>query len=85
MNDDKRRQRKLKRDVKKAGNRKLRNYLKRQLVENPEEAAHAADDFDYGNNSSSTLNGQDRDQTRLVEDKETGRQGDKEEDRDEGE
>jgi hypothetical protein len=64
MDDGKRKQRKLKREVKKAGKRKLRNYLKRQLVENPEEAAHAADDFSYGNNSSETLNGMDHDATR---------------------
>lgn len=64
MDDGKRKQRQLKRDVKKAGNRKLRNHLKRQLVENPEEAAHATDDFDYGRDSSAGLNGIDHDLTR---------------------
>jgi len=68
MDKDKRRMRQLKRDVKKAGNRKLRNHLKRQLVDNPEEAAHAAEDFDYGNHSSETLNGMDQDNTRKRED-----------------
>ena len=37
--------------------------LKRQLAESPEDAAHV-DDFDYGSNSSETLNGQDKDATR---------------------
>ncbi len=68
MDQDKRRQRQLKREVKKAGNRKLRNHLKRQLAESPEDAAHHADDFDYGANSSETLNGMDQDATRKRED-----------------
>lgn len=75
MDQDKRRQRKLKRDVKKAGNRKLRNHLKRQLAESPEDAAHV-DDFDYGANSSSTLNGMDKDATRRREDAEEEPQSD---------
>jgi hypothetical protein len=62
MDQDKRQYRQLKRDIKKAGNRKRRQHLKRQLVENPEEAAHA--EFDFGRDSSAGLNGIDRDATR---------------------
>lgn len=46
--DDKRFQRQLKEQVKKAGNRKLRRFLK-DLDVNP-------DDFDYGSNESSAFN-----------------------------
>ena len=60
--DDKRRLRKLKRDIKRAGNRKRRQHLKRQLAENPEQAADV--DFDFGRDSSAGLNGIDRDATR---------------------
>jgi hypothetical protein len=61
--DDKKREyRKLKREVKRAGNRKRRQHLKRALKENPEEAAHT--EFDFGRNSSETMNGNDRDLTR---------------------
>jgi len=63
MDQDKRRYRQLKRDIKKAGNRKLRNELKRQLRDAPEEAA-AKDDLDRGGNRSADLNGNDRDATR---------------------
>ena len=62
MNQDKRRHRELKREIKRAGNRKRRQHLKRDLAENPEEAAHT--DFDFGRASSSGLNGIDRDSTR---------------------
>jgi hypothetical protein len=62
MDQDKRRQRELKRDIKQAGNRKRRRTLARDLQVNPEEAAHAA--FDYGRRSSEPLNGGDRDATR---------------------
>ena len=62
MDQDKRRYRKLKRDVKRAGNRKRRQHLKRALADNPEEAAHP--DFDYGRDSSASLPGNDRDATR---------------------
>ena len=60
--DDKRRQRQLKRDIKQAGNRKRRQHLKRTLRENPEGAAEV--EFDYGRDSSTSLNGADRDATR---------------------
>ncbi len=62
MDQDKRRYRQLKRDVKRAGTRKMRRHLQRELADNPEEAAHSA--FDYGRNSSASLNGNDRDATR---------------------
>jgi hypothetical protein len=62
MDQEKRRHRQLKRDIKKAGNRKRRQHLKRDLAENPEEAARA--EFDYGRSSSAPLNGIDRDATR---------------------
>ena len=60
--DDKRRLRKLKRDIKQAGNRKRRQHLKRTLADDPEGAADA--EFDLGRDSSRFLNGSDRDATR---------------------
>jgi hypothetical protein len=62
MNDDKRQQRQMKRDIKKAGNRKRRQHLKRDLARNPEEAAATC--FDFGRDSSAPLNGNDKDSTR---------------------
>jgi len=62
MNDDKRRYRQLKRDIKKAGNRKRRQQLKRGLERNPEEAAYT--EVDLGSDTSAPLNGIDRDVTR---------------------
>jgi hypothetical protein len=62
MDQDKRRHRELKRDVKKAGNRKRRRYLKRQLEDAPEEASHP--EFEFGRASSEGLNGNDNDSTR---------------------
>jgi len=62
MDQEKRRHRELKRDIKKAGKRKVRQALKRDLERNPEEAAHA--EIDYGRDSSVPLNGNDRDATR---------------------
>ena len=60
--DDKRRLRKLKRDIKRAGNRKRRQHLKRSLSTDPETAAAA--EFEFGRDSSRFLNGGDRDATR---------------------
>jgi hypothetical protein len=60
--DDKRRLRKLKRDIKRSGNRKRRQHLKRTLADNPEGAAEV--EFDFGRDSSEFLNGNDRDGTR---------------------
>jgi len=62
MEPDKRQLRKLKRDIKKAGTKRRRRYLKRELTEKPEEAQHT--DFQFGRDSSATLNGLDRDATR---------------------
>jgi hypothetical protein len=62
MDQDKRRYRKLKRDIKRAGTKKVRQQLKRDLVENPEEAAYT--EIDYGRTASDTMNGNDRDSTR---------------------
>jgi hypothetical protein len=62
MNDEKRRHRQLKRDVKKAGNRKRRRHLDRELARNPEEAHEA--EFAFGPDTSEHLNGNDHDATR---------------------
>ena len=62
MDQDKRQIRKLKREIKRAGNRKRRQHLKRELKDNPAEAAHT--DFDFGRHSSAGLNGYDQDATR---------------------
>jgi hypothetical protein len=59
---DKRAYRQLKRDVKRAGNRRRRQHLKRELADNPEEA-HLSE-FDFGSDSSAALNGLDDDATR---------------------
>ena len=59
---DKRAYRKLKRDVKRAGNKRRRQHLKRELLDNPEEAPHS--DYDFGKSSSAGLNGLDEDATR---------------------
>ncbi len=56
--DRKRELRELKRAIKKAGNRKRRQTLKRDLRDNPEEAAHT--EFEFGRDSSTGLNGIDR-------------------------
>ena len=59
---EKRQYRKLKRDVKRAGSKRRRRFLKRELVENPEEAPYS--EFDFGSDSSAGLNGLDQDATR---------------------
>lgn len=62
MDKDKRRYRKLKKDIKRAGNKRRRQSLKRDLVDNPEEAHHS--EFEFGRDSSAPLNGIDEDHTR---------------------
>jgi hypothetical protein len=62
MDQDKRQLRKLKRDVKRAGNKRRRQAGKRLLRDDPEEAVSA--EFDFGRDSSVGLNGLDRDSTR---------------------
>jgi hypothetical protein len=59
---DKRKLRELKRAVKKRGNRHRRSQLKRDLADNPDEAAHSEEKL--GRYRSETLNGLDRDATR---------------------
>jgi hypothetical protein len=59
---EKRQYRKLKRDVKRAGNKRRRQHLKRDLADNPEEAPYS--EFDFGSDSSAGLNGLDNDATR---------------------
>lgn len=59
---DKRQFRKLKRDVKRAGNKRRRQYLKRELTDRPEEVPHS--EFQFGRDRSAAFNGMDRDATR---------------------
>jgi hypothetical protein len=54
--DDKRFYRELKRQVKKAGNKARRKHFKDQLDEDPTDIDN---DFDFGYNQSSALNGRD--------------------------
>ena len=62
IDPQKRQLRKLKRDLKKAGGKRRRQQLKRDLAENPDEAQHS--EADFGRASSTTLNGLDKDATR---------------------
>ena len=62
MDPDKRQLRRLKREVKRAGNKRRRQHLKRDLEKNPEEAPYS--EFHFGSDSSETLNGLDQDATR---------------------
>jgi hypothetical protein len=68
VDPDKRELRKLKRVLKKAGSKHRRRAFKRQLEENPEEAADAVEDL--GRNRSDGLNGLDSDSTRKRESEE---------------
>jgi hypothetical protein len=60
--EHKRQFRKWKRDLKRAGNKRRRKQLKRELAEKPEDAPFT--EFDFGRYSSTTLNGFDQDATR---------------------
>jgi hypothetical protein len=62
VDPDKRRLREQKRAVKKRGNKHRRQQLKRDLAENPDEAAHTEEDL--GRHRSNEFNGLDRDSTR---------------------
>ena len=62
MESEKRFYRKLKRAVKRAGNKRVRQQLKRTIVDDPEEAAHAQ--IGYGRRASAQYNGLFRDGTR---------------------
>jgi hypothetical protein len=59
---DKRLLREVKRVVKKRGNKHRRQQLKRDLVENPDEAAHSEEKL--GRHRSDEYNGLDQDSTR---------------------
>jgi hypothetical protein len=64
---DKRRLRELKRQIKRAGNKRRRRQLKRGLAETPEDAPFTQTDF--GRYTSTGLNRLDRDPTRRREHK----------------
>ncbi len=70
MDRDKRELRQTKREVKRAGSKRRRRYLKRELTENPEDAAHT--DFRFGRDSSARFNAMDRDATRRRKDDASG-------------
>jgi hypothetical protein len=65
---DKRQMRELKRALKKRGNKHRRQQLKRDLAENPEEAAENEEDL--GRFRSDSLNGLDNDSTRKKKEEE---------------
>jgi hypothetical protein len=58
MKPEKRELRQLKREIKRAGSQRRRRLLKRDLIENPEEAHRA--EVDFGRLRSADLNGIDR-------------------------
>lgn len=62
MDPQKRQLRKLKRDIKRAGVKRRRQELKRDLAANPEEAHRS--EFEFGRDTSTGLNGLDKDATR---------------------
>lgn len=62
MDREKRELREQKRAIKRAGTKRSRRLLKRELVERPEEAAFS--EPSYGRYRSADLNGLDRDATR---------------------
>jgi hypothetical protein len=66
MDREKRQLRQDKRAVKRAGNKARRQQLKRDLADNPEEAAFSEERF--GRHRSAGLNGIDRDSTRRRDD-----------------
>lgn len=62
MDKPKRQLREEKREIKQAGNKRRRQFLKRELAANPEEAPYT--EADFGRYRSSDLNGMDRDAKR---------------------
>lgn len=66
---DKRRMREIKRALKKRGNKHRRQQLKKNLTDNPEDAAHVEEDL--GRHRSDTLNKLDNDSTRRKKDEES--------------
>jgi hypothetical protein len=67
-NDDKRQLRRIKRDIKRQGNRDRRRALKRSLETNPDEAQFDA--YEFGRKSSKPWNGFNRDPKRRERDEE---------------
>jgi len=65
---DKRRMREIKRALKKRGNKHRRQQLKKNLTDNPEDAAHVEEDL--GRHRSDSLNKLDNDSTRRKKDEE---------------
>jgi hypothetical protein len=66
MEPEKRQLRKLKRDLKRAGNKRRRQHLKRELADNPDEAPHS--EYDFRGLSSEPYNALDQDRTRRRDD-----------------
>jgi hypothetical protein len=66
MDPDKRQMHELKRAIKRAGNKRRRQQLKRDLADNPDEAHHS--EVELTRDSSVWLNGLDRDSTRRRDD-----------------
>ena len=62
MEQDKRFYRNRKRELKRAGGKRRRRHLQRDLRDNPEEAHQS--EFRFGRDSSAALNGLDQDRTR---------------------
>jgi hypothetical protein len=62
MDQDKRKFRQLKRDIKRAGSKHRRRDFKRQLRDNPAEAHEGEENF--GRHSSEAMNAYDKDATR---------------------
>ena len=65
MDPDKRLYRRLKRTIKRTGNKRRRQFFKRELAERPEDAPFS--EFEFGKNSSEGMNGLDQDATRRRE------------------
>ena len=70
MIDQKRAYRQTKRELKNAGKRSMRNHFKRSLRDHPEEAQW--DEFSYGFNSTTDMNGMFPDTKRNNNDKRSG-------------
>ena len=68
-NDDKRKIRRMKADLKRHGARRKRRALKRQLDRSPEEAT-SKDDYEYGLETSVLWNGEVKDTKRAKMDRE---------------
>ena len=58
MHDDKREIRKLKKTIKRKGNKRARRQLKQEVEQTPEDAPYS--EIDYGQLNSKSMNGLDR-------------------------